>query len=419
MKILLGLTYYRPHLSGLTIYVQRLAEALAERGHTVTVLTSRHAADLPLRETINGVRVARVPVALRLSKGPLMPGYAAAAARLVAGHDLVVGNLPSTPIEAFLLPALARRAGRPVAMTYHCDLNLPSGPLNRIVDQAVFASNLAAVGLSDRVVAYTDDYARHSRVLRRFPRKRVVIPPPVDLPIPSPEQVEAFRRRFDLAGCRPVGFVARLATEKGVEYALEALRILEREEPSIRILFAGEHRRVIGEEAYGERLEPLLGAAGDRWQFTGVLSPTEPAELASFYAACELTILPSVNMTESFGLVQVESMLCGTPVVASGLPGVRQPISVTGMGRIVPPRDARALAGAILEILRNREAYVKPRAAIAAEYSIPRTAGGYERLFASLDERRRGGEVNPRSRSARPERPSSSARRRAEARWRP
>jgi glycosyltransferase involved in cell wall biosynthesis len=384
MKLLFALTYYRPHVSGLTIYVQRLAEALAARGHRVTVLTSRYDASLPAEESLNGVRVVRVPVAFRISKGGIMPSYPAVALRLMREHDLVAANLPNTPVEALALPLLARLAGRPITMTYHCDLNLPHGLFNRVVDEVVFLSNVAAASLADRVIAYTDDYARHSRVVRRFARKRVVIPPPVDVPIPTEEQVEAFRGRFGLNGRCVVGFVARFATEKGVEYALRAVPLIRRKLPNVKLLFAGEYRRVIGEEAYWERLQPLLHDATDYWQFVGVLDPNDPAELASFYSACDLTILPSINMTESFGLVQVESMLCGTPVVASELPGVRQPVRVTGMGRIVPLRDEGALADAIVAVARHRADYTRPRDAISAIYSTSRTAAEYERLFHAL-----------------------------------
>ena len=75
MKILFILTYYRPHVSGLTIYVERLAKALAERGHTVTVLTSHYTQDLPNEEQMDGVRVVRAPVAFRFNKGVVMPDF--------------------------------------------------------------------------------------------------------------------------------------------------------------------------------------------------------------------------------------------------------------------------------------------------------------------------------------------------------
>ena len=70
MRILTVLTYYRPHTSGLTIYAERLAKALVQRGHEVTVLTSQFEKDLPLEEVQDGVRIRRVPVAFNASFVP-------------------------------------------------------------------------------------------------------------------------------------------------------------------------------------------------------------------------------------------------------------------------------------------------------------------------------------------------------------
>ena len=73
MKILQVLTYYRPHISGLTIYVERLSKALVAAGHEVTVLTSQAEKEWPRREVRDGVNIVRVPVAFRVSKGVIMP----------------------------------------------------------------------------------------------------------------------------------------------------------------------------------------------------------------------------------------------------------------------------------------------------------------------------------------------------------
>ena len=94
--------------------------------------------------------------------------------------------------------------------------------------------------------------------------------------------------------------------------------------------------------------------------------------------------MPSLNSTESFGLVQVEAMLCGVPCVASDLPGVRQPIQQTGMGEIAPIGDAEGLAGAILQVLDHRDAYIRPREEIAERFSTERTVQGYIALFEDL-----------------------------------
>ena len=108
------------------------------------------------------------------------------------------------------------------------------------------------------------------------------------------------------------------------------------------------------------------------------------ADLAAFYAACDCLTLPSVNSTESFGLVQVEAMLCGTPVVASALPGVRQPVPVTGMGEIAPIGEPAGLAAALGKVLGERTRYVRPRAEIAARFDLAATAGFYERLYSTV-----------------------------------
>lgn len=69
MKILEVLTYYRPWVSGLTIYVERLSRALVELGHDVTVLTAQYDSDLPRYEVMDGVKIVRIPVLLRVGKG--------------------------------------------------------------------------------------------------------------------------------------------------------------------------------------------------------------------------------------------------------------------------------------------------------------------------------------------------------------
>ena len=96
-------------------------------------------------------------------------------------------------------------------------------------------------------------------------------------------------------------------------------------------------------------------------------------------------------MTESFGLVQVEAMLRGTPSIASNLPGVRQPVRMTGMGEVCPVGDSAALAQSLVRVLSNRASYVRPVSEIEALFSSTRTAEQYERLFEELISSRASG----------------------------
>jgi len=95
-------------------------------------------------------------------------------------------------------------------------------------------------------------------------------------------------------------------------------------------------------------------------------------------------VLPSLNSTEGFGLVQVEAISCGTPVIATDLPGVRVPVMTSGMGRIVPAANAEAIAGAILDILSRPEHYRGDPAKIMHKYSPDVIAAGYEEIFGKI-----------------------------------
>jgi glycosyltransferase involved in cell wall biosynthesis len=380
MRMLFVLTYYRPHVSGLTIYVERLARELARRGHTATVLTSQYEKDLPRQETVDGVHIVRAPVLFRVSKGVIMPTFGLLATRLVRQHDVISLHLPQ--FDAAGVALRGRLMNKPTTLTYHCDLKLPPGLFNRVVNQVVHGMNDLAARSADAIVAYTQDFADHSPYLSRFARKVRIIPPPVEIPSASAEAVQAMAERLKLNGQPVIGFVvARLATEKGVEVLLHALPRVLQAYPQARVLFTGQYQNVVGEEAYARRLAPLLRQHADHWDFVGVLNDDE---LAALYPNCDLVVLPSLNSTESFGLVQVEAMLCGTPSIASNLPGVRQPVTQTGMGKVVPIGDADALAEAIIEVLGDRAAYVRPRQEIADRFSTARTADGYTALFEEL-----------------------------------
>jgi glycosyltransferase involved in cell wall biosynthesis len=384
MRILLGLTYYRPYISGLTIYVERLGRALSARGHDVTVLTSHYAPDLPREEQMDGLRVVRVPVTARVSKGVIMPALGYWATRLARENDVLSLHLPQ--FDAAGIALRGRLFRKPTILTYHCDLQLPPGPFNRAIDQAVYGANYVAAQFADRIVAYTQDYADNTRFLRRFSRKLAVIPPPVVMPVPGPDAVEAFRIKHKLGGKRVIGFAARFAAEKGIEYLIDGMPELLKCFPNLKVLFAGPYRNVLGEDEYWQRLAPRIEALGDHWEFVGTLNPDE---LPAFYGSLDSLLVTSINSTESFGLVQVEAMLCGTPVVASNLPGVRQPVRMTGMGEIVPIADTDGLVKGIGRVLADRSRFIRPRAEIEQQFDLDVTVRSYERLFENEIQKKR------------------------------
>jgi glycosyltransferase involved in cell wall biosynthesis len=380
MRILIALTYYRPHYSGLTIYTERLAKALVKRGHHVTVLTSQFNKELPKKEVVDGVNVIRMPVALRISKGVIMPSIPFHAWREVRKADVV--NLHVPQLDAAPIALTARLMRKPVVLTYHCDLLLPNGLVNTLANIASDTANRISASSANLIVTNTQDYAENSTFLSPYLDKVRIIPPPVTLLQVDAPFIDEVREKY---GVKPedmvIGMVARLAAEKGAEYLVRALPLVLEKFPNARVMYAGQYEDVMGEEAYAAMLKPLINELGDRWKFLGLIPDDE---LAAFFHICDVITVPSTNSTESFGIVQVEAMTCGTPAIASDMPGMRQPPLKTGMGTVFPPKDPQGLAQAIMDILSEPEEFQGDIPQITKRYSPKTIAGEYDALFQEL-----------------------------------
>jgi glycosyltransferase involved in cell wall biosynthesis len=345
-------------------------------------MTTQYEPSLPREETIDGVKIVRVPVAARVSKGVIAPTFGLVATKLVAQHDIVQMHLPQ-----FDAPGVALRGrllGKPAVLTYHCDLLLPPGLFNRFVNAVVdFQNNMAGM-LSNHIVTYTQDYADHSPYLSRYASKLTPILPPVELPDPLPGAIQAFAEEHHVKERRPViGMAARFAAEKGIEVLLDALPFILEKYPKAQVLFAGAHQNVMGEQAYSDRLMPRIRAyeIEGHWTFLGNL---DPIEMAAFYPNLDVLTVPSLNSTEAFGLVQIEAMLNRVPCVPSALPGVRQPVMMHSMGRVANIGDSADLAESILEILNEPDKFRGDVESIRKSYNPDFIAQEYEKLFGRL-----------------------------------
>lgn len=380
MKILIALTYYRPHYSGLTIYAEREARALVERGHEVTILTSRFDKSLPAREMRDGVEIIRLNVWLRISKGVIMPGMLPWSWKLARRADVI--HLHTPQLDAAPIALIARILHKPVVLTYHCDLSLPSGFIHFLANQASNLANHITAQAADIIVHNTQDYVDHSKFLKHYSDKVKPVYPPVEVaPISEKQRADLRAKHQVQPDQKIIGMAARLVTEKGVEYLAQALPAILQHHPTARVLFVGPYQNLIGEEQYALKVLPMIEQLGEHWTFLGVVPPEE---LSAFYRECTVTVLPSINKTESFGIVQVESILSGTPVVASDVPGIRVPVQTTGCGLLAPPADSAALSQAINEILSQPEAY-KGHPEHLLNASKPETVAQiYEEIFADL-----------------------------------
>lgn len=372
----MAVDYYRPNVSGLTLYVERLAGALAAKGHSITVLTHRHRPDLPAEEREGAIRISRAPVLARLGKALVSPALVAAAYKEMAHHDVLHLHAPLVPAIPLAMAARARRF--PFVITYHCDLHTPPGLVSGMVERIARFSQEFAIARAERVLTYTEDYAKNTPSLVKHAERVGWVLPPVPDPPPSAIPPEEVRRKYSIPGSPVILFLGRFAEEKGLPELLTAFSIVRRRFPEARLVLAGEKDSVPG-ETVGARLAPLLADPSSGVTATGLVPPGCVPEL---FSVADVLALPSINSTESFGLVQVEGMLCGIPSVASDLPGVRQPVKLTGMGEIAPIRNAEGLAARLLQVLEAPQRYRRSREEIRRIFSMDETVALYERVYA-------------------------------------
>ncbi|GAA3292167.1 glycosyltransferase family 1 protein [Streptomyces cinereospinus] len=338
---------------GQNVHVACLASALADRGHQVTVYTRRDDPDLP--DTVplrDGVTVHHVPAgpARALPKDELLPHMDDFARHLTRVWR---ARPPDVVHSHFWMSGLASlRAARaldlPLLHTYHA-----LGTVKRRHQQLADTSppqrigHETDVGLGcDRVVATCrDEVAELSRM--GIPADKVsVVPCGVDTGLFTPRGPAARRRtrRYRLLQ------LGRLVPRKGAEVSVAALTRL----PDTELLVVGgPPPDRLDRDPEVRRLRALARRAGvaDRVHFTGgVPSRQVPALLRG----ADVVLCPADY--EPFGIVPLEAMACGRPVVASAVGGHLDTVADPATGRLVPPRDPEALARAAAGLLARPEA---------------------------------------------------------------
>ncbi|GEL45202.1 glycosyl transferase family 1 [Cellulomonas hominis] len=364
--VVVALNYYAPYVSGVTEAARMTAEGWAARGYRVLVVAGHHDPATPAREVVNGVRVIRTPVVARIGKGTISPAFVPTVARWARRARLLHLHLPM--LEAGAIAAATR--GTPLLVTYQCDVTLPPGLFNAVQVRGLDLSHRIALRAADAVAVTSDDYARSSRLWPAMAGRTVEVPAPArDRSGGSP----TFR---DGPGPH-VGFVGRIVEEKGLEFLVDGFRAVP--DPAARLLLAGDFAKVAG----GSVIEKVRARIGDDPRIR-VLGFVADEELPDFYASLDVLALPSINSLEAFGIVQVEAMMQGVPVIASDLPGVRMPVRHTGFGREVPRRDAAAITRAVEELRADPPDRAEGQRRALARYALDVVLDEHVRLLESL-----------------------------------
>lgn len=375
-RILITLTYYIPHISGLTIAVANLAELLAKNGYTISVLTTRHPKSLPAQEKIHGVRIKRMWYLIRIYKGFLIPFFCFQVIREILKNRHVLIILPQA--EGFLIALFAKMLRRKVHVYYICNVVLDKNVSSRLAAHLLRFVNGLCLRLADTILALSDDYAWSDPLLKKY-AGRVIAAHPIIKDI-SLENDDTHVLDTIPKKKYTIGFLGRIAREKGIHYLLESIPLLKKQLGNDFVIVIAGPANAVGEEAYSEKILSMIRANKDYVVYLGVLPEKV---LGRFYTTLDVLVFPSTNATEAFGMVQVEAMRLGIPVIASDLPGVRVCVQQTGMGEIIQVRSSNAIADAIVKIVKKPGVYKKGKSSIDDAFSDQNVLRVFDIIFAS------------------------------------
>jgi type III pantothenate kinase len=337
---------------GQNVHVAALAQGVARRGAEVVVHTRRDDPGLPVRvEMAGGVVVHHVEAGppRAIPKDDLLPHMEAFAQELLRAWrherpDVVHAHFWMSGHAALIA---ARELGIPLVQTFHA-LGVVKRRYQGDRDtspQERFGIEREIVRRADEIVATCTDEVFELLRLGAPRQKLTVVPCGVDLDLFRPDGPRERRR----AGRTRLLCVGRLVERKGIGNVIEALAAL----PDAELVVAGgPPRQELEGDAEAQRLLGVARSAGvaDRVELRGrVERPALPALLRS------ADVVVCAPWYEPFGIVPLEAMACGVPVVASAVGGMVDTVVDGVTGAHVPPRDPERLAGVLRSLLDDRE----------------------------------------------------------------
>ena len=373
-KILFIINYYTPYISGLTEVARILAEYYVKKGHEVTVLCENHNQKKLLEEEIiNGVKVIRAKILFKISKGMISLEFIYKAVKMSKDYDVI--NIHAPMLELGIINTLIKR--KKIIVTYQCDIDLKKGILNNLIKQVMNFSTSIGLKNSFKILVTTLDYGKHSKIASKYLDKLVEVRTPIKEYFP----VKVYKNKDK----KTIGFCGRIVMEKGIDILIKAYKIIKETRDDIELLIGGDYENIAGGSIYPELKQYISENNLKDIKFLGKISENKMSE---FYSSLDIFILPSINPLEAFGMVQIEAMLCGIPVVSSDLYGVRTIVQNTGMGLVHKKVNEQDLAQCILKILNNPKNYIKDREYILDMYNTDKCASEYEKYYDESIKRR-------------------------------
>ena len=353
---------FPPYQAGTGNVCYYSARELARRGHEVHIYTAA-CQGAPAYEEREGITIHRLPTLLRFGNAPFLPGLLS-----IRDFDIIHLHHPFI-FGAEMIWLVSKLRKIPYVLTHHNDL-IGDGYRRYLFDTYSAVSTRMIFGGAAKFAVVSKDHAANCRLSPIFLKRWqdvVEVPNGVDVELFNPGvDGTSIRQQYSIPNDALVilfvGGLDRAHHFKGVDYLIEAFALIPDQKVLLMIVGDGDLRQQF------EQLAALSGVA-DRVIFTGVV-PNE--ELPPYYTAADIFVLPSFP-PESFGIVLIEAMACGIPVIAHDIPGVRSVVDDKGNGLLVQSGNKTALVKSIEYLLADPEIRkdigINARAKAEARYS--------------------------------------------------
>jgi rhamnosyl/mannosyltransferase len=359
--------YFPPVYGGIEQHLNALCGGLTARGVKVRVLVANRRLSTTIEEH-DGVRVIRAACLGRLASAPLSVSLPLWIRRLDRETDVYHFHFPNPVGEVAAVLGMTRR---PYVVTYHSDI------VRQRYAMPVYGAVVRRfLRRAARVIVASPNHVSMSPFLRAVAERCVVIPYGIDrqwLTTAKDSAAATWRKKLD----EPlILFVGRFRHYKGIDVLLPAMT-------RIRASLA-----LVGSGASEAALHQQVRRLGLDTRVT-VLGHLEGEKLRALYHACDVFVLPSTNKAEAFGLVQLEAMACGRPVVSTALGTGTTFVNqheVTGL--VVPPNDPEALAAAIQRLVDDdelrRRLGLAGRERVSREFTLDRMVDRTLAIYAEI-----------------------------------
>lgn len=373
MKIAMITPVFPPYLSGISRVAEQEARGLAERRHEVTVVTPWYHQGLLKNERTKDYKIKRLKTFLKFGNAAWLLGLRNA----VVEGDIIHLHYP---FIGAVNPILKSKI--PLIVTYHMDLvgRGWKGLFFKIYTRLTLPR---LIRQADKILVSSLDYARHGRLkeyLERYPEKFSEVPFGVEVKNKEQRTKNKWRNATNERVILFVGALDKAHYFKGVDVLLQSFKqicSLFLVPCSLFIIGDGDLR------PYYEKQAKELGI-GDKVNFVGRV---EEDKMADYYQSADVLVLPSFDKSEAYGMVILEALGNGLPVIASDLPGVRTLIA-SERGRLVPPGNKEELAAALIEIFsdeeKRREMGERGRAWVEKNRSLVMEIDKLEKIYQSL-----------------------------------